>query len=71
MWLHAHALIDEVLDRVGDLELAARRRLDRARRVVHAGGEHVYAHQREVGRRLPRLLDQAHHPAHLALRRRR
>ncbi len=32
--LDAHARVDQVLDRVGDLELAALRRLDRARRVV-------------------------------------
>ena len=54
--LDAAALVDEVLDRVGDLELAARRGLDRARGVVDAGGEHVDADEREVGLRLGRLL---------------
>ena len=35
--LDAPAAVDEVLDRVGDLELAAGRGLDRPRRVVDAG----------------------------------
>ena len=50
--LDAHAAVDQVLDRVGDLELAARRRLDRARRVVDLRREHVHADERQVGRRL-------------------
>ena len=58
--LDALAAVDEVLDRVGDLELAARARLDRARRVVDAGREHVDADEREVGRRLGGLLDEPH-----------
>src|SRR3954463_13348450 len=53
------ALVDQPLDPVGDLELAARRGLDRARRLVDARGEHVDAAQREVARRVGRLLNQA------------
>ena len=58
--LDAAAAVDEVLDRVGDLELAAGARLDRARGVVDAGREHVDADEREVGLRLGRLLDEPH-----------
>src|SRR3954451_18487551 len=65
--LDALAVVDEVLDRVGDLELAPRRRLDRARGVVDAGGEHVDADQREVSLRLVRLLGQPDHAAVLQL----
>ena len=56
--------IDEVLDRVGDLQLPARRGLDRARGVVDPGREHVHAHERQIGRGLGGLLDQPHDPAH-------
>ena len=66
--LDAQPAVDEVLDRVGDLELPARRGLDRARRVVDLRGEHVDAHERQVGGRLGRLLDEAHDPADLARR---
>ena len=52
--------VDQLLDRVGDLELVAPRRLDRARRVEDHRREHVHADQRQVRRRLLRLLDQAH-----------
>ena len=41
--------VDQVLDRVGDLELAARRGLDRARGVEDRRAEHVDADQRQVG----------------------
>ena len=58
--LDAAAAVDEVLDRVGDLQLAARAGLDRPRGVVDAGGEHVDADEREVGRGLGRLLDEPH-----------
>ena len=51
--LDAAALVDEVLDRVGDLELAARGRFDRARRVVDLRREHVDADEREVRSRAP------------------
>ena len=56
--LDALAVVDEVLDRVGDLQLAARAGLDRPRRVVDAGGEHVDADEREVRGGLGRLLDE-------------
>src|SRR5664280_2762543 len=69
MRLHAHARVEEMLDRVGDLQLAASRWLDRARGVVDGGGEHVDADQRKVGGRLGRLLDEAHYPPDLAGRR--
>ena len=57
------AAIDEVLDRVGDLELAARRGLDRLDRLPDRVGEHVHADEREVGLRLLRLLDEPGHAA--------
>ena len=61
--LDAHTVVNEVLDRVGDLELAAGGGLDRARRVVDRGGEHVHADERQVGRGLSWLLDQPQHSA--------
>ena len=57
---YAQALIDEPLDGIGDLELAARRRLDRPHRVVDARTEQVDARDGEVGRRILRLLDELH-----------
>ena len=56
----ALAVVDQPLDRVGDLELAAGRRLDRRDGVVDVGVEEVDADDREVGRRVGRLLDQLH-----------
>ena len=50
--LDAPAGVDQVLDRVGDLELAASARLDRARGVVDRGRKHVDADEREVAARL-------------------
>ena len=67
MRLDALAAIDEVLDRVGDLELAARAGLDRPRRVVDARGEHVHPDEREVRRGLGRLLDEPHDPVAVEL----
>ena len=58
--LDAHAPVDHVLDRVGDLELAARARRDRASRLVDGGGEHVDADERKVAAGCLRLLDEAH-----------
>ena len=55
---HASSVVDEPLDRVGDLELAARRRLDRAHRGVDLDIEEVDADDREVRRRVLRLLDE-------------
>ena len=60
MGLDAHAPVDHVLDRVGDLELAARARRDRASRLVDGGGEHVDADERKVAAGCLRLLDEAH-----------
>ncbi len=57
---HPVAVVDEPLDGVGDLELAARRRFDRAHRVVDLRVEEVHADDREVGRRVLRLLDELH-----------
>ena len=51
--------VDQPLDRVGDLQLAASRRLDRGDRLVDRGVEQVDADEGEVGRRVVRLLDQA------------
>ena len=48
-----------MLDRVGDLELAPRRRLDRARGVEDVRAEEVDADQRHVRRRVLRLFHQA------------
>src|SRR3954454_5863116 len=66
--LDAVAAVDEVLDRVGDLELAAGARADRARRVVDRRREHVDADESEVGLRLGRLLGQPDHPPVVQLR---
>ena len=63
--LDAQAGVEEVLDRVGDLELSARRWRDRARGIVDLLGEHVHADEREVGVRLRGLLDEAHDSAGL------
>ena len=54
----APAVVDEPLDRIGDLELATRRRLDLAHRGVDVGIEEVDADDREVRRRVLRLLDE-------------
>ena len=54
------ALVEQPLDRVGDLELAAARRLDGAHRVVDRRVEQVDADEREVRRRIGRLLDELH-----------
>ena len=54
----AAAAVHQRLDRVGDLELAAVGRLDRARGVEDRRREHVDAHEREVGGGLGRLLHQ-------------
>ena len=51
------------LDRVGDLELAARGGRDGLDRLPDAGSEEVDADQGEVGARLLRLLDQPRHAA--------
>ena len=56
--LDAAAAVHEVLDRIGDLKLSSRGGLDRARGVVNRGREHVDTHERQVGRRLGRLLDE-------------
>ena len=60
------AAIDQVLDRVGDLELVAEARLDAVHRLEDLGTEHVDADEREVADRLLRLLDE---PDDLAVRR--
>ena len=54
------ATLDQVLDGVGDLQLAAGRRLDAPDRLEDARVEHVDADQRQVALRLLRLLDQPH-----------
>jgi hypothetical protein len=60
--IDAPPAVHERLDRVGDLELAAPRRLDRPGRLEDRRREHVHAHQREVGLGLLGLLDQPRHP---------
>ncbi len=59
--LDALAGVDEVLDRVGDLQLAARAGLDRAGGVVDHRREEVDADEREVRLRLRRLLGERDH----------
>ena len=59
--------VDQVLDRVGDLQLAAPRRPDRPGRLHDRRREHVDADQGQVAARLGRLLGQPHHPAVLQL----
>ena len=54
------AVVDQPLDGVGDLELAAPRRLDGGDRLVHERREQVDADEGEVRRRVGRLLDEAH-----------
>ena len=56
--VHPQPRVHQVLDRLGDLELASLGRGDRARRVEDRRGEHVDADQREVGGGLGRLLRQ-------------
>jgi hypothetical protein len=62
--VHPLPRVHEVLDGVGDLELVAPGRLDGAGGVEDRRGEHVDAHEREVGGRLLRLL---HEPGHAAV----
>jgi len=52
------AAVDQVLDGVGDLELAARRGPDPLDRVKDVAIEHINAHERQVGARLRGFLDQ-------------
>ncbi len=66
VWPHHESMVDQPLDRVGDLELAARRRPDGLHRLEDRRVEHVHADQRQVGRRRLRLL---HEPNDLAVRR--
>src|SRR5947207_244669 len=59
--LYPPPIVDQALDRVGDLELAAPRRLDPARSVEDRRPEHVDTHEGEVGRRGRGFFDQSHH----------
>src|ERR671919_1915075 len=56
----AMAVVDQPLEGVGVLHLPPPRRLDGGDGVVHAAVEQVDTHQRQVGRRVDRLLDQPH-----------
>ena len=56
-------VVEQPLDRVGDLELTACRRHDRAHGFVNSDIEDVHAREREVGRRVARLLDEVAHVA--------
>ena len=60
--LRAHAVAgrDQPLDRIGDLQLAAWRRGDRPHGLVDRRVEQVDADEREVRRRIDRLLDERH-----------
>ena len=57
---NAMAMIDQPLDRLGDLQLAARRRRDRCDRLVDRAIEQVDTDEGEIGWWLGRLLDQSH-----------
>src|SRR5581483_7468587 len=59
---HVEALVDQILDGVGDLQLVPPRRLDGSRGVEDVPVEHVDADDAQVTRRLLRLLDQPHDP---------
>ena len=61
------AAVDQPLDRVGDLELAAPGGLDRPRGLEDRRAEHVDADERQVAGRVLRLLDQAHDPVAVEL----
>src|SRR4051812_33378306 len=61
---HLVALVEQPLDRLGDLELAAGTGLDRPHRLVDGGVEEVDADQGEVGGRHRRLL---HEPEHVTV----
>src|SRR5688572_28215066 len=61
--LDGEAAIDEVLDRIGDLQLVAKAGLDALNRLEHVGPEHVDTDEGQIAHRLDRLLDQAHHEA--------
>ena len=56
------AVVDQALDRLGDLELAAPGGLERAGGVEDQRAEEVDADQGQVRGRVFRLLDQAHDP---------
>src|SRR6266550_81230 len=62
------AAVDQVLDRVGDLELVPEARFDAIDRLKHVRAEHVDADEREVADRLLRFFDEAHDLAVLQLR---
>ena len=64
-------LVDQPLDRVGDLELAARRRLDGLDRLEDRRVEHVDADQRQIGGRHPSASRPGAPPARPSARRRR
>ena len=68
MRVDALAVVDEPLDRVGDLELLAGARPDRLDRLPDRVVEHVDADEGEVGLRLLRLFGQADDAAVLELR---
>src|SRR5262249_62312853 len=51
------SMVDQVLDRVRDLELVPERRLDVVHRFEDGCVEHVHADEREVGARLLGLFD--------------
>src|SRR5262245_11466289 len=65
---HALAARDQVLNRVGDLELPASTRPNRADRVEHRAIEQVNADQGQVAARLLRLLLEPDHAVTLQLR---
>ena len=66
--LHGQAAIDQILDRVGDLQLVPEAGLDPVHRLEDLRAEHVDAHERQIADRLLGLLDQPDHPPVLQLR---
>ena len=55
---HGQPAIDEVLDRVGDLQLVAKARANPVHRLEDLRAEHVHADERVVADRLLGLLDE-------------
>ena len=59
--MHCEFVIEQPLNRIGDFQLAAFRRLDRFRGVEDVLVEHIHADECQVGFRLRRLFGQPHH----------
>ena len=58
--MHNLFLINEPLNRVGDFELAAWRRLDRAHRFIDRLVKQIHTHKRKITRRIFWLFNEPH-----------